>query len=97
MPPLGGQFVTNCPSKRLRGGKNSQFSVKNRRENNNSKTNKPHNAQNAGDTGGVVWNKTALKVLENVCFYKKQEHIGKFNSFLTFIYEFFRIFRGCNA
>ena len=37
MPPLGGQFVTNCPSKRLRGGKNSRFSTKNRRENDNLK------------------------------------------------------------
>lgn len=90
----GGQFVTNCPPKRLRGGKNSRFSTKNRRENDNSKMNKPHNVQNAGETGGGVRNKTALKVLKKACFYKKQEHIRKFNSFLTFIYEFFRIFRG---
>ena len=67
----GGQFVTNCPPKRLCGGKNSRFSVKNKRENNNPKENKPHNAQNAGETGGGVRNKTALKVLENACFDKK--------------------------
>ncbi|MEE0408263.1 MAG: hypothetical protein ACLTY9_08575 [Oscillospiraceae bacterium] len=71
MPPLGGQFVTNCPSKRLCGGKNLRFFVKNRRENNNSKINKPQNAQNAGETGVVMRNKTALKVLENACFDKK--------------------------
>ena len=67
----GGQFVTNCPSKRLCGGKNSRFSVKNKRENNNPKTNKLYNAQNVGETGGGVRNKTALKVLENACFDKK--------------------------
>ena len=93
----GGQFVTNCPPKRLCGGKNSRFFVKNKRENNNLKTNKPRNAQNAGETGGDVRNKTALKVLGNARFDKKSDQIRKYNSFLTFIYEFFRIFRGCNA
>ena len=67
----GGQFVTNCPPKRFRRGKNLRFSVKNKRENNNTKTNKPCNAQNAGETGGGVRNKTALKVLENARFDKK--------------------------
>ena len=67
----GGQFVTNCPPKRLCGGKNSRFSVKNKRENDNTKTNKPFNAQNAGETCGGVRNKTTLKVLENARFDKK--------------------------
>jgi len=71
MPPLGGQFVTNCPSKRLCGGENSRFSVKNKRDNNNTKINEPRNAQSAGETGGDVRNKTTLKVLENACFDKK--------------------------
>ena len=67
----GGQFVTNCPPKRLRGGKNLRFSAKNKRENNNEKTNKPRSTQNAGETGGGVRNKTTLNVLENAGFDKK--------------------------
>ena len=68
MPPMGGQFVTNCPSKRFRWGKNSRFSVKIRRESNNNKANKRGDAQNVGETSGGVWSKTAQKVPRNACF-----------------------------
>ena len=73
--PAGRAICYKLSVKTPSWGKEFAVFHKNRRENDNSKINKLHNAQNAGETGGVVRNKTALKVLKNACFYKKQKQI----------------------